>query len=374
VFLLPQSTDTLPEKKADPGVPNSFHLKDQVLSEMAEERRQAAEARLNKKKKGVVEEEEDAPGISSVGGSAVLARAPLSATASLPVDSDDSDDDVPVLLDSDLPTLQAALDAADILLEVVDARDIMGGRSAAVETLVSEADGLVFIVVNKADLVPREALEGWIAHLPFPTFLFSAPTALGREELLGALAAAAEAKDGEPLKAALLGLPNVGKTSVINALLGKDLLKAAPAVTSAAAAKNPMPTTTACREVEVALPKGGAVHLIDTPGWEYVPDEDSDDEEDDEDLEANIKETEEMDEDDEEEDELDELDQDEFDEDAEDKWDALEARVAGDLLRRNLGRVDRVKDVFPLGELTSYDPQLTPSQSTTLSRAQRRRT
>lgn len=28
------------EKKADPGVPSSFHLKDQVLAEMAEQKRQ----------------------------------------------------------------------------------------------------------------------------------------------------------------------------------------------------------------------------------------------------------------------------------------------------------------------------------------------
>jgi len=322
---------TVAEKKADPGVPNSFHLKDQVLAEMAEEKRLAAEAKANRKK-GAVEDEEDAPGVSSV-ASSVIDRAPLTATASLPTAAEaESDDDVPALLDSDLPTLQAALDAADILLEVVDARDIAGGRSATVENLVSEAEGLVFIVVNKCELVPREALEGWLAHLPFPAFLFSARESLGREQLLGALAAAAQAKEGEPLKAALLGLPNVGKSSVLNSLLGKELVKTAPAAPTASSAKSPAPTTTACREVEVSLPGGLTAHLIDTPGWEYVEDD-----EDEEDPEENIK-------------EMDEDEDDEEDEEDEDKWDALEARVAGDLLRRNLGRVDKVKDVFPLGE------------------------
>jgi nuclear GTP-binding protein len=207
--------------------------------------------------------------------------------------------------------------------------------------LVSDAEGLVFIIINKVDLVPREALEGWLAHLPFPAFLFSARESLGREELLGALAAAASAKDGEPLKAAVLGLPNVGKTSVVNALLGKALLKAAPAVSTAASAKSPMPTTNACREVEVKLPNGGSVQIIDTPGWEYV----EEDEDEDEDPEANIQQ---MDDDDEE------------SEEDEDKWDALEARVTGDLLRRNLGRVDRIKDVFPLGE---WSPLSSATQS-----------
>lgn len=77
----------------------------------------------------------------------MLPRAGLSATASVAVSN--GDDDVPELLDSDLPTLQAALDAADVLLEVVDARDILGGRSLKVEELVTDAGSKVLLVVNK---------------------------------------------------------------------------------------------------------------------------------------------------------------------------------------------------------------------------------
>ena len=54
--------------------------------------------------------------------------------------------------------------------------------------------------------------------------------------------------------------------------------------------------------------------MIDTPGWEYTEDE-----------------------------------VDEEDDDAEDRFKELEESLAADLLRRNLGRVDRVKDVLPLG-------------------------
>lgn len=295
-------------------------MKDQVLAEMAEEKRLAVEAKAARKK-GTVEEEEDAPGISSIAGSAVLSRKPLSGTAALPV-IEDEDEEAPELFDSDLPTLQAALDAADILLEVVDARDIFGGRCVAVEELVQEAGSQVFLIVNKADLVPREALEAWIAYLGIPVYLFSARESLGRDELLAGLATAAKSKKGdEPLKAALLGLPNVGKTSVLNALLGKSQFATAPVVPTVASAKKIGPTTTAPVEVEVALPGGGVVQLIDTPGWEFIEEDPEDEEEEDE-----------------EEDEED------------DKWDQLESRVAGDMLRRNLGRVDRVKDVFPLGE------------------------
>lgn len=61
-----------------------------------------------------------------------------------------------------------------------------------------------------------------------------------------------------------------------------------------------------------------------------------------------------MDEDEDEGEEDEEIDEDELDEEEAAKWDALEAQVAGDLLRRNLGRVDRVKDVFPLRKLLAY--------------------
>lgn len=327
------------EKKADPGVPNSFHLKDQVLAEMANEKHRTLEAKLAAKEaaRRAREEESDdeAPGISSV-LSSVREREPVTGVAPLAVEEED---DVPDLLDSDLPTLQAALDAADIVIEVVDARDIQGGRSAHVENLITESEGALWLVVNKADLVPREALEGWLKALDVPAYVLSATEGWGRAELLAALnAAAKKAKKDDEFKVALLGLPNVGKSAVANALLGAEKFKVRPAISLSASSKHPAPTTLACAEAE--LP--GGVRIIDTPGWEYVEESDDemdgeeDEEDEDEDEEGDAK----MDEDDEDEEEVDEAET--------AKWDALEARVAGDLLRRNLGRVDKVKDVFPL--------------------------
>lgn len=294
-------------------MPNSFHLKDQVLAQLADEKRQTAEARMAARERQRAggedeEEEEDTPGIVSMSGN-VVARKPLSGAASLPVDEED--EDVPALFDSNLPTLQAALDEADVMLEVVDARDIAGGRSAHVEKLVSESDGTVWIVVNKADLVPREALEAWLGVLPYPAYIFSAREGLGREQLVEDLSKLAK-KKGDEFKAALVGLPNVGKSSVLNTLLGRDQARVAAPVPQSSQAKDLAPTTGQCSEYPVT----DTIRIIDTPGWEYV--EESDDEEE------------------------------EGDEEDPEKWDRLEARVAGDLLRRNLGRVDRVKDVFPL--------------------------
>ena len=117
-----------------------------------------------------------------------------------------------------------------------------------------------------------------------------------------------------------MGLPNVGKTSVLNTLLPSNARRyaVAAAVPAGAAAKKPEPTTKKPSEVALELGKGTKVHVIDTPGWEYADDDEEDEEEDAERDEA--------------------------------EWDAMIERVAGDTLRRNLGRVDRVKDVFPLGK------------------------
>lgn len=219
-----------------------------------------------------------------------------------------------------------------------------------------------------SDLVPREALEAWIAALPYPSYLFSSVTGAGREELLAALGQLVKGKKETPA-VALLGLPNVGKTSILN-VLGNGKFKVAPTLPTANQAKTPAPTTKAPIEVQVATP-AGAIRVIDTPGWEFVEEEDGEDEgnecgccaegheheqgnndeEEDDDDEA-------MDEDDaeEEDDEVDDGDEDELDEEEAAKWDALEAQVAGDLLRRNLGRVDRVKDVFPLGKPITLAP------------------
>ncbi|KAL7419516.1 hypothetical protein Q5752_005427 [Cryptotrichosporon argae] len=306
------------KKKADPGVPNSFHLKDQVLAELAAEKRASAEERDARRqaqraaaKQVEGDDDPDVPGISSVPSSTILSRPAQAGTSVLP---SVEVADVPQLVDTDLPTLQAALDRADVVVEVVDARDVAGGRSRFLEGLVKETEGTLVLAVNKIDLVPREALEAILASSPLPTFLVSSSTSLGISQLRSYLATLASQT------LTLVGLPGVGKTSLLNALLGSGSFKTATPG-SAAAAKAPAPTTAAPVEVEVKV-LGGTVKVIDTPGWEFVEDDEGEGEDGDEDM--------------------DETEQDEG------KWDELEARVAGDLLRRNLGRIDRVKDVFPL--------------------------
>jgi nuclear GTP-binding protein len=65
-----------------------------------------------------------------------------------------------------LRELRKVVSSADVILLVLDARDPEGTRSRAVEEMVARAGSkkLIF-VLNKCDLVPRDVLLGWLAHL-----------------------------------------------------------------------------------------------------------------------------------------------------------------------------------------------------------------
>ncbi|MGG6496907.1 UNVERIFIED_CONTAM: hypothetical protein NY603_28710, partial [Bacteroidetes bacterium 56_B9] len=75
-------------------------------------------------------------------------------------------------------------------------------------------------------------------------------------------------------------------------------------------------------EVAVTGAEGVKVHVIDTPGWEPAPEDMDEEEEEDEDEDGELTEAQVA------------------------KFDRMEATLAGDLLRRNIGRIDKIKDVF----------------------------
>lgn len=67
-------------------------------------------------------------------------------------DAEDVEEDVrkvPVLINRDLPTLQSVLEKADVVLEVVDARDPLVFRSEHIEQLAKNAEKKVLLVLNK---------------------------------------------------------------------------------------------------------------------------------------------------------------------------------------------------------------------------------
>ena len=62
---------------------------------------------------------------------------------------EEEEEEVPVLINPDLPTLQSVLERADVVLEVVDAKDPMVFRSEHIEQLAKDAEKKVLLVLNK---------------------------------------------------------------------------------------------------------------------------------------------------------------------------------------------------------------------------------
>ncbi|RKP37495.1 P-loop containing nucleoside triphosphate hydrolase protein, partial [Dimargaris cristalligena] len=140
------------------------------------------------------------------------------------------------------------VDHADVILEVLDARDPLGCRTKSIERLImSQATNKrIILVLNKIDLVPRENVEAWLKYLrnEFPTIAFKASTQNQRTRLGQANANTAnsdqQVQKSECLGAdtliqllknysrnlniktsitvGVIGYPNVGKSSLINSL------------------------------------------------------------------------------------------------------------------------------------------------------------
>jgi GTP-binding protein len=130
---------------------------------------------------------------------------------------------------------EIALTMADVVLFLVDGKT---GRTALDDEMAERLrriDKKVLVAVNKVDGIERIAeLTGDFHAWGFPLVPVSAAHGLGQAELIEALAEllpdvpATEAVAAEPvekgLRLAVLGRPNAGKSSLVNALLGEERL------------------------------------------------------------------------------------------------------------------------------------------------------
>ncbi|CAF1253875.1 unnamed protein product [Adineta steineri] len=142
------------------------------------------------------------------------------------------------------------VDASDIIIEVLDARDPLGCRCPQVEeaVLTSGKNKKLILLLNKIDLIPRDNLDRWLKYFrnEFPTIAFRSSTQNQRHRL-GHIKESIKTCDEQLIKSSnkcfgastlmnllsnycrkndiktsitvgIVGYPNVGKSSVINSL------------------------------------------------------------------------------------------------------------------------------------------------------------
>jgi GTP-binding protein len=123
----------------------------------------------------------------------------------------------------------AAIAEADALVFVVDGRDGLTPVDEEVASLLRRVAKPVVVAVNKIDAKAREAAAADVYRLGMdPVLLVSAEHGRGVAELIEALAARLPATPGAPdeesgpLRIAVVGRPNVGKSSLVNAISGQE--------------------------------------------------------------------------------------------------------------------------------------------------------
>jgi GTP-binding protein len=126
-----------------------------------------------------------------------------------------------------------ALEVADLLLFVVDVTDGVTPIDQTLAAMLRRTKKPVVLVCNKADSPQRKLGAGEFARLGFKEQAeTSAAHGLGIDELVAMIAgkldlkaapaSAAPLERQRPLKIAIVGRPNAGKSSLVNAVLGQE--------------------------------------------------------------------------------------------------------------------------------------------------------
>jgi ribosome biogenesis GTPase A len=168
--------------------------------------------------------------------------------------------------------VQEKLKLIDIVFELVDARIPMSSRNPMIDEILVNKPRIVLL--NKADMADEEITKQWIAFFQnrhMKALAIDSQAGTGVKQIVAAAKemlkpkfakmTAKGIKNPRAMRALIVGIPNVGKSTLINRLAGKHIAKTGdkPGVTKA----------------QQWIKVGKEMELLDTPGilWPKFEDE-----------------------------------------------------------------------------------------------------
>jgi ribosome biogenesis GTPase A len=161
--------------------------------------------------------------------------------------------------------LAAAIARIDVVIEVLDARLPESSRNPMLRELRGDRPGIS--VLNKSDLADPQVTEAWLTEIEKSRDVLALAMAANQPGAVRAIPrlcnelAPHRQSPGKSVRCMVVGIPNVGKSTLINALIGRRIAKVGdqPAVTK--------------RQQQFHL--DGGISLSDTPGvlWPKLEDQ-----------------------------------------------------------------------------------------------------
>lgn len=168
-------------------------------------------------------------------------------------------------------SIQSNLKLVDVVFELIDARIPYSSRNPIIDSIVGEKPRV--IILNKSDLADSKANRIWQDYFSkgnIPSVLLDALSGKGIDKLISLSNEVTEEKrlayekrgvKNRPTRAMIIGIPNVGKSTLINTLTGRRGAKTGnkPGVTKS----------------NQWIKTKGNIELLDTPGilWPKFEDE-----------------------------------------------------------------------------------------------------
>lgn len=158
-----------------------------------------------------------------------------------------------------------SLSSIDVIIEILDARAPHSSSNPVIDKIVKEKP--VIKLLNKSDLSDPLDTKKWQQYYNKSEYqnsiAINAMTSESKNEIVNLISQLSERKEGKNTLTMVVGIPNVGKSSVINMLAGKKIAKTGnePAITKG--------------QQKINLRNG--IMLIDTPGilWPKIEDPES---------------------------------------------------------------------------------------------------